>query len=251
MLGYSIFHPGVSEKGTAYFSAKGQWSGAIEPRQAFVVHWRRYIHHAREARQVRVILPIKVIIAVSAAIAITIGSAGCGSGAFGQAATLLGIVVHDSDKSPLEGVQVTDNKVTANTDATGAFQLDIENDGNATLYVLADGYEVAQVAIPAGGGVIDLGQFSIKPAPVDGYGNITGIIADAGSPVEGAQVWVGGNIAVTDADGVYNLYNVAEGRRDITASTGAKYGTASVQVISLRTVTVNIAVTSGPPVSPY
>ena len=199
----------------------------------------------------RAILPVKVIIAVCVSVSVVSGLAGCSGDTKGVAATLLGVVVHDSNGAPIAGVKVTDNKVETTTQADGTFRLDIENDGNATVYILGNGYEIAQAAVPAGAGDIDLGQFTIRPVPIAGYGNITGIIADAGAPVANAQVWVGGNSAITGADGVYRLYNVEEGRRTVTASTGAKYGTASVLVISMRTVTADIAVTSGPPVSPF
>lgn len=198
----------------------------------------------------RAIVPIRVIIAVSIVVVAVSGLVGCGSGASGDAATIVGVVIHDGNGDPLEGVTVTDNKVQTTTAADGSFALDITNDGNVTLYVIADGYGVTQLPVPAGGGQINVGQLTVIPAATSGHGHVTGIIADAGAPVEDAQVWVGATTARTDADGRYTLYNVETGRRTIAASTGAKYGTASVLVVSMRTVTVNIAITSGPP-NPY
>jgi len=199
---------------------------------------------------VRATESVKAIIVVSIAVALVSGLVGCGSGEWGEAATIVGTVVHAANGAPVEGAMVTDNKVQTTTDADGNFVLNISNNGNVTLFVLADGYDVTQIPVPAGGGQINVGQLTAVPSAIAGYGHVTGIIADAGAPVAGAQVWVGGITAITNANGRYTLYNIEQGRRTITASTGSKYGTASVLVISLRTVTADIAITSGPP-NPY
>ncbi len=185
------------------------------------------------------------VVVITAVIAVT----GCGGGK-ALTATVTGTVLHDSDHRPVADLQVTDNRVVTTTGADGTFALELGHSGATTLYAVADGYAVEQRAVPAGAGVKDIGTFYMKPVTLPGYGNIVGIVADAGAPVQGAKVWVGGNTAVTHADGTYTLYNVPMGQRTVTASTGSKFGTGSVMVISLREVTADIAVTTGPPIGP-
>jgi len=187
-----------------------------------------------------------VVAAIMAIIVVT----GCSGGGQALTAKVTGTVLHDGNHRALADLQVTDNRVGTTTGADGTFALELGHSGATTLYVVADGYEVEQRAVPAGAGVKDIGTFYMKPVTLPGYGNIVGIVADAGRLAEGAQVWVGGNTAVTDATGAYTLYNVPMGQRTVTASTGSKSGTASVMVISLREVTADIALTSGPPLGP-
>ena len=197
--------------------------------------------------QLRTIASIAVMSALVGAIIL---ASGCSS-SNPLTATIVGTVLHDSDHRALADVEVTDNDKVTTTAADGTFVLHVNDAGAKTVYVLAEGYDVAQCEVAAGEGVKNAGTFYLKPAALSGFGHMTGIVADAGARVAGAQVWVGGNRATTDADGCYTLYNVQMGQRVVTASTGSKSGTASVMVISLRTVTADIALSSGPPIGPF
>jgi hypothetical protein len=183
-------------------------------------------------------------------VSITILVAGCSS-SDPVATTIIGRVLHDSDHRALADVEVTDNNKVTTTVTDGTFALRLNDIGTVTIYVLGDGYEVAQREVPAGEGIKSAGTFYLKPVALPGFGHISGIVADAGAAAVGAQVWVGGNRAITDADGRYTLYNVPTGQQTVTASTGSKSGTTSAMVISLRTVTANIALSSGPPIGPF
>ncbi len=195
----------------------------------------------------RTMISIAVVSVLVGAIILAVG---CSSSDL-VTATIIGTILHDSDHRPLADVEVTDNDKVTTTAADGTFVLPVDDSRAITIYVLADGYAVEQREGAAGGGVKSAGTFYLKPAPLSGFGHITGIVADAGAAVAGAQVWVGGNTAITGADGRYTLYNVQIGQRTVTASTGSKSGTASVMVISLRTVTADIALSSGPPIGPF
>ena len=197
--------------------------------------------------QLRVAACIAVMSALVGAIIL---AAGCDSDDPVTTA-IIGTVLHASDHRPLADVEVTDNRKSTNTVANGTFALWLYDTGRTTIYVLAEGYEVEQREVPPGEGPKNAGTFYLKPASLAGFGHVTGIVADAGAGVAGAQVWVGGNRAITDAAGTYTLYNVQMGQQTVTASTGSKSGTASVMVISLRTVTADIALGSGPPVGPF
>jgi len=219
-----------------------------------VVNWSHTLTVAREASEVRKYLgksaDIGFAITVITAI---IAVAGC-SGSDGVPVTVTGVVLHDGDHSPLAGVQVTDNSAVTTTNADGEFALRLGNSRDTTIYAVLNGYEVEARAVPAGAGANGEKPLAepmyMKPVIVSGCGKVVGIVADAGAPVEGANVWVGGKTAVTDANGAYTLYNVPVGQRTVTAAIGDKSGTASVLVISLRQVTANIAVTLGPPPGP-
>lgn len=185
-----------------------------------------------------------------AAMTLAFSMTGCSS-SDAVAVIITGIILHDGDHRPLAGVTVSDNNVQTTSGADGRFTLAVSIDGATTLYALADGFEVAQRQVSAGQGAIDVGSLYLKPVLVAGRGKITGIVAQAGMPVSAAEVWSGGNRAVTDGDGVYSLYNVPAGQQTVTAAVSGLSGSTSVMVISQRTVTADISVTTGPPIGPF
>ncbi len=193
------------------------------------------------------------IAAATAVFAVVLAVAGCSSNQSAPA-IITGAVLHDGNHGPLKDAeaQVTANRKIVTPARDGTFELVLSNTDATTVYAIADGYEVGEKLAPAGAGYKDIGAFYMKPVIIAGYGKVTGIVTDPGTgAVEGALVWVGGNTAVTDADGRYVLYNVAAGRHTVTASTGTKYGTASVNVITLRESTADIGLTSNPPIGPF
>ncbi|NLJ36096.1 MAG: carboxypeptidase-like regulatory domain-containing protein [candidate division WS1 bacterium] len=198
----------------------------------------------------RTVRTITLLAVATVALTLVVALAGCSSND-STTCTVTGTILHDSDHRPLAGVRVTDNVVQTTTGRDGTFTLQVTHDGDATLYVLADGYEVAQGPIPIGTGTKELGAIYLKPVVLPGYGLVTGIVARAGQPVYGADVWVGGNRGATHRDGHYRLYNIPAGQQTVTASVGGVSGTASVMVISERTVTADISVTTGPPAGPF
>lgn len=162
-------------------------------------------------------------------------------------ATLTGVVVHDGTGEPLEGVRVVADNQQTETGADGAWTLQVDNQDGTTVNILAEGYLPGEVEVAEASGAIDVGTTRLEPQLVEDYGAVTGIIADAGRRVEGAEVSAGPITAITDADGSYTLYNVPEGRQEVLATKGQKSGIANVIVISRRTVTADIAISSGPP----
>lgn len=194
--------------------------------------------------RLRKIVSLTALIAALVAIAVMTG---CGSGETAST-QIVGTVMHDGNRSPLEGIEVTDNKTVTTTAADGSFSLERSSTDATTLYVLGTGYEVEERELPAGDGVRNAGAFYLKPVLIAGYGGVKGIVADAGRPVAGATVYLGGNTAITDSEGRYTLYNVPSGYRTITATTGLKSGTVSVLSNSLQFMfNADIAVTTGPP----
>lgn len=176
---------------------------------------------------------------------------GCGGGGSGTlSAVLSGQVRHDGTREPLADFTVIASGEETETAIDGTWTLDVDNSGGTTVFFLEEGYQPAQVEAPDGDGQLDVGTVYVKPQIIEDFGVVTGIVADAGRRVEGAQVSVGAVTAVTDANGEYTLYNVPEGRQDVVATTGQKFGTADVFVISMRTVTADIAVSTNPP-SPF
>ncbi|MFP3904323.1 MAG: carboxypeptidase-like regulatory domain-containing protein [Armatimonadota bacterium] len=178
--------------------------------------------------------------------------AGCGGGDDDPTvATLYGKIIHNGTHEPMRGVQVVAGGNETRTVADGTWALVLDNRGGTTVHVLFEGYESVELQAPAGEGKIYLGTTSLVPQVLDGNGIIKGIVADAGRPVEGAHVSVGEIHGVTDAEGKYILYNVPQGSRDVTATTGDKWGTKNVLVVSQRTVTADIAVSDNPPIIPF
>lgn len=178
--------------------------------------------------------------------------AGCGGTTQpAQKAVLAGTVVHDGTHEPLEGISIIANQQETKTAADGTWTLEVDNRDGTTVNLLAEGFQAKEVNVDGGTGQIDLGRIYLQPQVTSGRGTITGIVADAGKRVEGAQVSVGSIESVTGANGKYTLYNVPEGRQDVMATTGQKYGYADVVVIEQRTVEADIAVSSNPPTIPF
>jgi hypothetical protein len=198
---------------------------------------------------VRTVRTITLLAVATVALTLVVALTGCSS-SDAVTYTVTGTILHDSDHRPLAGVRVTDNIVQTTTDSDGKFTLQVTTGDTATLYMLADGYEVMQTPVSAESGSKDYGKLFLKPVVLPGYGLVTGIVARAGQPVAGAAVWVGSIRGATHQDGTYRLYNVPAGQQTVTASMGGLSGTASVLVISERTATADIALTTGPPAAP-
>lgn len=176
---------------------------------------------------------------------------GCGGSSSSGSATITGRVCDDGTRSPLLGISVViPSRTETTTDADGVFQLTAA--GASSLSVAGTDYETKLVSIPAGSGDIDLGIIYLVPAPLDGYGNISGTIVEAGLAVQGAKVTCADRTSYTDSNGHYTLYNVPAGVQTVNASnpsrgTGAS---ANVTVSSLSTSTVSLQLTTMPPPPP-
>lgn len=190
-----------------------------------------------------------VLVIISSALLL----AGCGGGSDGsgsQATSITGRVCDAGSRLPLLGVKVVIPSVTqTTTNADGVFTF---SRGASSLVLAGTGYLTQTVPVPSANGGVDLGNLYLVPAPVAGYGNITGTIVEAGLPVQGAIVTCSGRTSYTDSQGQYTLYNVASGSHQLSArnpseGTGATVG---VTVTSLTTVTVNLQLTITPPLPP-
>jgi len=193
------------------------------------------------------IIPCIVVVAIAA---IIISLSGCGGGSESLIATIYGTVRHDGNSQTLQDIRVTTDTKETWTDVNGDWALVVDNGQGTQVYVLGEGYEVESIPVSAGQGQICVGTTYLRPVILAGFGIITGIVADAGERVVGAQVSVGGNTAITRDDGTYRLYNVPQGYQTVVASTGTKSGMASTYVISQRTSTANIAISDSPPPGP-
>lgn len=187
--------------------------------------------------------------------------AGCGGGGSdGAAKALVGRVVDAGSLQALSGVRIVGDGRETLTGADGVWTLSGVSSSLASLTVTGQGYTAQLVAVPAGSSSLDLGDTFLVPAPVSGYGNITGVTTLAGNAVGGAVITAGGRTATSRSDGAnkgrYTLYNVPAGAVTVAATytdpatsdtTGATFG---LTVQSLTTATSNIRLTLQPPPPP-
>lgn len=178
---------------------------------------------------------------------------GCGGGDGGVATSISGTVYDDGTLTAVEGAIVAATSATdTTTDSAGYFELSNVSSGLRSITVAADGYTTQAVTVAAGSGDKSVGLVYLEPAPRSGYGSVSGTITESGTVLGGAIVRCGGQTARTKSDGTYTVYNVAAGVQAVVAasSDGSTGGTTSVTVVSLGTVTANIALTTQPPAPP-
>lgn len=177
---------------------------------------------------------------------------GCGGG--GEALLALqGKVLDDGDLTPVSGARVVaDTGQTTTTNARGEFTLPNLSAQARSITVAADGYQTAVEPISRLGGALTVSTVYLRPAPVQGAGQVTGVITEAGSAASGASVQAGGRQAFSKSDGTYTLYNVPIGRQTVMAvsADGQTSGSATVTVPNQASVTANIALSNSPPPPP-
>lgn len=181
-----------------------------------------------------------------------IGLAGCGGGGtvlFG----LQGKVLDDGVLTPVHGARVVaDTGQTGTTDASGQFLLDGVPAGAQSLTVAAMGYQTRSVPISGSSAGLSVGTVYLRPAALQGSGNVTGVVTEAGVPADAAALQAGGRQALSKRDGTYALYNVPIGKQTVVAMSadGQSSGSASVIVGNQTSVTANIALSNSPPPPP-
>ena len=183
-----------------------------------------------------------------------LGLSGCGSGGGGTGTTLHGKLLDDGTLTGIAGATVVapgGQGITANAD--GSFTLGNLAQMPDSLTATAPGYQTLSVTVTEEAkkkGTV--GALYLKPARVAGTGNISGIVTQAGLPAVGTSVRAGGKLAVTKADGTYTVHNVPMGSQAVaaTSANGSAGATSSVTVISQTTVTVNLALSTQPPLPP-
>lgn len=176
---------------------------------------------------------------------------GCGGGSGSGPASISGFVYDAGTRLPISGIRVVVPSSTETVTDTDGFFL-LSGTGGGSVSVAGTGYVTQTVSIPSGSGDLYLGGFYLVPAPLSGYGNITGTITEAGLVVPGAVVTCAGRTSYTDSAGKYTLYNVLAGFQTVVARNPSKGtgGSANVSVSSLTTSTSNIQMTTMPPPPP-
>jgi len=175
---------------------------------------------------------------------------GCGGSGSGPA-SISGFVYDAGTRLPISGISVVvPSRAETVTDTNGFFLL--SGTGGGSVSVAGTGYLTQTMSIPPGSGDIYLGGIYLVPAPLSGYGNITGTITEAGLVAQGAVVTCAGRTSYTDSAGKYTLYNVLAGFQTVVARNPSKGtgGSANVSVSSLTTSTSNIQMTTMPPPPP-
>lgn len=129
--------------------------------------------------------------------------------------TVTGMII-DSVDQPISGVLVfVEGGVSpVLTGAIGRFEIEIATAGTHVLNFRKVGLAPRTFRVPvtedAGNGPLDVGVIRLEPGP-DPVGTVAGLVTEAigGLPVGGAVVELNGNlIAVTTADGIFNVPNV-------------------------------------------
>lgn len=189
-----------------------------------------------------------LVIALTISVALV---AGCGGGR-SATSTLSGTVVDAGTLQPIAGAFVVGGGLNATTDADGDFFCDGISPGASSVTVAATGYVNQVVDVPAGGGDKTVGIVYMVPAPVNGAGDVTGVITEGGVGAAGAAITSAGHAAKSRSDGTYTLYNVPAGFQTIKAinAAGTLAGSKNVSVNSSATVTADIPLTQAPPPAP-
>ncbi|NPV45759.1 MAG: hypothetical protein HPY69_02275 [Armatimonadetes bacterium] len=162
-------------------------------------------------------------------------------------------MLDDGDLTPVSGARVVANTgQTDTTDSNGQFSLQNVPAGARTITVAADGYQTAIEPISYVGGGLSVNTVYLRPALLQGFGQVTGVVTEAGSAASGASVQAGGKQALTKSDGSYTLYNVPIGRQTVMAvsADGQTSGSATVTVTNQASVTANITLSNSPPPPP-
>jgi hypothetical protein len=128
--------------------------------------------------------------------------------AFGQ---LAGTVRDSVSKLPVAGVKIHLGKQTAESTATGEFQIDDLKPGKYKLYFNRDGYENGNAPVEVTADAVRV-TLDIKP-----LGEMEGAIrGEDGKPLEGIGVYLGGLRYTTDKDGRYDVQAIPGGKYSLT-----------------------------------
>jgi hypothetical protein len=138
---------------------------------------------------------------------------GCGGGGGGGTtnAQLVGRVLWvESNAAPDPVASVSSGSNTTTTDVIdGSFVLAVPVGTTSVTVSYSDGGPpvVFTFTFPAASGTVDVGDLYIGPETVTVHGTVRDASND--QPVPGATVTLGGRTALTDANGEFNLLNVA------------------------------------------
>lgn len=159
---------------------------------------------------------------------------------------LLGSVVDASTGLSLADVDiaVSDNAISAVTDADGQFTLAELSPGSWMLNLSLAGYQSLQVTLSAPAGSSDLGTLRLSPVAANGN-TLTGIVTDSatGAPLAGALLAIDstGQSRRTAADGSYRLEGLGPTRYSVTVSAVgylSRQGEVNLALTELSTLNV-------------
>ena len=136
--------------------------------------------------------------------------------------SITGVVSDASNGNPIPGATATaDSGQSDTTDATGNYTLVDVPTGARTVTFSATDYESSSPSTLVSEGATSTLNISLTPSPVGGgTGTLKGTVKNnSGSKLSGVLVQVlGGPSATTNKGGKYNIQNVPEGQRSVTAS---------------------------------
>lgn len=178
------------------------------------------------------------------------GSVICGdsNGAGGAFGTVAGRVTDAVTADAITNAAVSiDTGQSTNTDAFGDYTLANIPVGNRTVSVTASGYESQDAPASVTENNTTNVDFALSATPSGGSGSIKGTVYSSdGGKIGGVTVQVlGGTSSMTNNGGKYNIQNVPEGLRTVTASKpGFLSQQQDVTVVTGRTVTLDFTLVS-------
>lgn len=197
-------------------------------------------------------VPMTVFLALVIAFPAVLCLSGCGGGG-ASLLVLQGRVLDDGILTPVSGAQVVaDTGQRDTTDTNGRFRLQNVPGGAKFVTVAANGYQTSVEPISRVGGMLTVDTVYLRPALLQGFGQVTGVVTEAGSAASGASVQAGSKQAFTKSDGTYTIYNVPIGRQTVMAvsADGQTSGSVTVTVTNQASVTANISLSNSPPPPP-
>ena len=158
---------------------------------------------------------------------------------------ITGTVTDANGGAPIAGANVSSGSSNDSTDGSGNYTLTNVPTGNAPVNVSAAGYNAASDSVTVTDGGTSSLNFSLTAAPTGGgTGSIKGTVtSNTSAKLSGVLVETDtGQSATTNKGGKYNLQNVPEGSRTVTASkSGFTYTILTgVNVSDGSTTTLNI-----------
>jgi hypothetical protein len=151
--------------------------------------------------------------------------------------------------SPVANAVVQAGTVTATSDATGRYQMQLPP-GSAALTVHAAGFEVTSADISVVSGAVTTEDFAL----VEASATLAGLLLDAVTelPIPRAHIVVeGAGTATTDADGAFTVSRIPVGHRQITEhAVGYPAGHDFVDFVAHQTQSVTFFLAKGPNPNP-
>lgn len=180
------------------------------------------------------------------------GSTLCGdsNGGGGDVGVIDGRVIDAGTAAGIANASLTiDSGQNATSDNNGDYTVVSVPVGNRTVTVTANGYTGQNQATTVSESATSMVNFALTPTPSGGAGSIKGTVRSSSGPkLSGVMIEVqGGSSANTNNGGKYNLQNVTEGTRTITASkTGFMPQVQQVMVSAGGSVTLNFTLSPDP-----